>query len=350
MFSLSSRYRSPPDADHDRNPVIGVLLVNLGTPESPSVRHVRRFLAAFLADPRVVEAPRWLWRPFLHGVILRIRPTRSAAAYRQVWTPDGSPLMVNSRRLRAALQVALDEDCPGALRVGLAMRYGQPSVREGLAKLVGHGVDHLVVLPVYPQYSGTTTGSAFDGVAQEVRTWRRVPPLRFIAHYHDHPGYIEALAESVIEAWEHQGRSERLLLSFHGIPERYCRRGDPYFRHCEKTAHLLADRLGLEPPAYAIAFQSRVGRQAWLRPYTETLLSEWAAGGVRSVQVLCPGFAADCLETLEEIAIRARDLFRSAGGESLSYISALNDRPRHVSALADLILDETVTWRAKGPD
>jgi len=325
-----------------------VLVSNLGTPAAPTSAAVRAFLAEFLADPRVVDLPRWLWLPVLHGVILRLRPRRSAAAYRQIWGEDGSPLLVNSRRQAAALEDALTSRMRCPLKVALGMRYAEPSIAAALEELNRWGARRVLVLPLYPQYSATTTASTYDALGAALARARRMPDLRMVAGYHDHPGYIDALAESVRAARRADGA--RLLLSFHGLPERYCDAGDPYYEQCQTTARLLVERLGEAADDWAMAFQSRVGREKWLQPYTEDLLRDWAEAGVRRVQVLCPGFSADCLETLEEIAIRAEALFRSCGGESLQYIPALNAAPAHIAALADIVCSHASDWRTPDRD
>jgi ferrochelatase len=325
----------PGESDSDK---IGVLLINLGTPDSPETGDVRRYLAQFLSDPRVVEMPRLLWKIILHGIILRTRPKRSAEAYRKVWTEAGSPLLTISQRIGAALQLELDACTPDTYRVALAMRYGNPSVTSGLEQLRRANAQRLIVLPLYPQYSATTTGSAFDAVAETLQRWRWIPQLHLINHYHNNPAYIDALADSVRGFWQEQGEPERLLLSFHGIPREYAEGGDPYPQQCRTTGRLLAEKLGLDESRCALSFQSRFGRQEWVRPYTDETLRDWGAEGVASAHVLCPGFAADCLETLEEIAVENRENFQHAGGGEFRYIPALNDHPAHIRALADIIL------------
>ncbi len=325
---------------HDSPRRTGVLLTNLGTPDEPTPTALRRYLAEFLSDPRVVEAPRWLWWLVLHGVILRIRPRRVAKAYAGVWSEQGSPLLAISKRQAAAVQARLGDDVP----VALGMRYGNPSLRAGLEQLRARGADHILVLPLYPQYSASTSASTLDGVNEVLRHWRRVPDLRFISHYHDDPGYIGALAASIRDYWEEQGRRGRLLFSFHGIPQRYFDHGDPYHCECHKTARLVAETLQLESSEWALAFQSRFGREEWLKPYTDKTLIEWAQQGVEEVQVVCPGFSADCLETLEEIAVENRDNFLGAGGKRLDYIPALNDRDDHIDALVNLIRHNLQGW------
>lgn len=334
-----------PDSLAPSAPAVGVLLVNLGSPDAPTASAVRRYLAEFLADPRVIEAPRWFWLPILHGVILRTRPRRSAAAYASVWMPEGSPLMVYSHRQKMALQVALDQHAPGGYHVALAMRYGQPSVAAGLDRLRAAGCQRILIVPLYPQYSATTTASVSDAVGAWLRSQRAQPELQWVNQYAEVPGYIAALAASVRAYWAREGRGERLLLSFHGIPQRYADLGDPYAEQCRATAHALAAALDLEEDCWALAFQSRFGPTRWLGPYTDEVLNAWANAGVRTVDALCPGFAADCLETLEEIAIRYAEILESRGGK-LRYIPALNDAPDHIAFLADLVRARTAPWRA----
>ena len=338
------KYRGEPGFEHDSLERLGVLLVNLGTPDAPTAGAVRRYLAEFLWDPRVVEAPRWLWWLVLHGVILRLRPRRSAAAYRQVWTDQGSPLLIHSQRQADALEAELKRQLPGPLRLALGMRYGRPSIAEALDALGDAGCRRLLVLPLYPQYSATTTASVFDAVVDRLKTWRWLPELRFINQYHDEPRYVEAIADSIRGTWAERPQAEKLLMSFHGIPRRYLLNGDPYHCQCQKTARLVAEELNLRPDQWAVSFQSRVGREEWLRTNTDQLLMEWAATGVKSVDVICPGFAADCLETLEEIGEQNRDFFLEAGGESFHYIHCLNDRPDHIGALTALLLKHAFGW------
>ncbi len=331
-----------PDPDpRDQTWNIGVLLVNLGTPAAPTTAAVRRYLAEFLSDPRVIETPRWLWWPILHGVILRIRPRRSARAYASIWTKLGSPLLVYSKALAGKLKQAFAVD---SVEIALAMRYGVPKLADAIMSLHAAGTRRLLILPLYPQYSATTTGSTFDAVTKVLQGLRWPPELRFINGYHTDPLYIDALAQSVTAHWQQHGRAQCLLLSFHGLPQRCIDAGDPYLDQCTVTAQLLRERLGLGADSLVIGFQSRVGREKWLAPYTEQLLARWPSEGVRKVQVLCPGFAVDCLETLEEIALRNRDRFLAAGGESLDYIAALNDGDAHIQLLAALVRRHTQGW------
>ena len=329
---------------HDSPDRLGILLVNLGTPDSPSVGDVRRYLKEFLWDPRVVEMARPLWWLVLNGVILNTRPRRSARAYQKVWTEDGSPLLVISKQQRDALEAGLDEALPGPVTVTLAMRYGNPSIAAGLDELRRAGARRLLVLPMYPQYSATTTASIFDAVTAELRQWRWLPELRFINHFHDDRGYITALADSVREHWAAHGQADKLVMSFHGIPREYFEAGDPYYCECQKTGRLLAEALGLSEQQWQLTFQSRLGPKEWLRPYTDQSLEKLAKEGVKSVDMVCPGFSADCLETLEEIAMENREVFLEAGGKEYRYIPCLNDRADHIAALADLVKRHAAGW------
>ena len=342
-----ARFSASTPHDHSGIERIGVLVTNLGTPDAPTARAVRRYLAEFLADPRVVDLPGWLWRPILHGVVLRIRPARSARAYATIWTPDGSPLLVNSRDIADALRERWEKLHPNRFVVALGMRYGTPSIAEALAALRGAGATRIAVLPLYPQYSGSTGGSTFDAVSRTLSGWRRVPALRFIDRYHDDRGYIDALAASVEAAWSGGTRPDRLLFSFHGLPRRFLEAGDPYHCECHATARLVAERLNLSAGEWLAAFQSRVGREEWLRPYTDETLTEWGRARLGRVDVLCPGFSADCLETLEEIAIRGNEIFVEAGGGTLRYIPALNACEAHVAALASLVERGIADWLAR---
>ena len=321
-------------------PDTAVLLLNLGTPDAPTPAAVRRYLRQFLSDRRVIDYPRWLWLPLL-ALILCIRPRRTAENYRRIWTPQGSPLLVLSR----ALAAKLGQRCaPARVHVELAMTYGEPSINGVVERLLQDGVKHLLLLPLYPQYSATSTAAAFDAVFAALRAQRRVPEIRSVADYHVLPAYITALAESVRTYWREQGRGEHVLLSFHGIPERYVRNGDPYLQQCLASAQALRDELGLDETALSVSFQSRVGRERWLGPYTDEKLRQLASSGMRHVQVLSPGFAVDCLETLEEIALRGHEQFVGAGGTRLDYIPALNDSDAHAQLLHELVVRHIQGW------
>jgi ferrochelatase len=314
-----------------------VLLVNLGTPEAPTTAAVRRYLGEFLWDPRVVEIPRPIWWLILNGIILRVRPRKSAKAYASIWTEGGSPLMVFTRnlaeRLRAELRVRLSRDVP----VEIAMRYGKPDIAGRLAELKAQGIERFLILPLYPQYSAPSTGAVFDAVAAALTRWRHVPEIRFLGDYHDHPAYIEAVARRIETHWRENGRHGFLLMSFHGLPEKSREQGDPYFEQCQTTARLLAGRLNLEDGTWQVVFQSRFGPARWLQPYCVEVLKELPQRGITDVDVVCPGFAVDCLETLEEIAIANRKVFLGAGGRNYSLIPALNDSTEHARALAEVI-------------
>ncbi len=314
----------------------GVLLVNSGTPATLATRDVRAFLAGLLGDPRVVELPRLLWWPILHGIILRIRPRASAKKYAAIWTPQGSPLAIESEGLRRGLAEALrDRDIP----VALAMLYtGGATVPQAIAALRAAGVEEILALPMFPQYCGASTGAVFDQVSGALRAQRHVPALRFVSEYHAQTDYIDALAASVQDHQRQFAATRHLLMSFHGVPEFFVTRGDPYRTQCERTASLLARKLGLASDAWSVSFQSRFGRARWLQPYTSEVLAGMPKRGIRSVSGICPGFAADCLETLEEIGMENRDVFLGAGGETYHYIPALNARPDHIAALRAVVL------------
>ncbi len=309
-----------------------VLVVNLGTPDAATPAAVRRYLGEFLHDYRVVELTRWLWCPILHGIILPLRSRRVARNYASVWMADGSPLLVLTKRLAQALQHALPD-----LPVRMAMRYGNPSIPSVLRALEAEGMTRLLVLPLYPQYSASTSATVLDAVNKEISTWRRVPELRFIADYHDDSGWLDAMEARIRAHWDLKGRGDRLMFSFHGLPQRFERAGDPYPRQCEAGARALATRLGLAEGEWQLTYQSRFGREAWLQPYTDKTLEALGKQGLKTIDVVCPGFAVDCLETLEEISVENAHLFKQAGGRQLNYIGALNDEPGHVAALAHIL-------------
>lgn len=339
-----AKYTGNPDNIHDTPACTGILLTNLGTPDAPTSAAVRRYLAEFLSDPRVVELAKPLWWLILHGIILRTRPRRSAEAYSKVWTDEGSPLLQISKKQAKLVSQDMQERTSGPIHVELGMRYGNPSIRSALEKLRQANAQRLLVLPLYPQYSATTTASTFDAIAEELKSWRCLPELRMINHYHDHPGYISALVESIRDHWADYGKPEKLLFSFHGLPKQYKLAGDPYDSECQITARLVAEQLGLEEDFWFVSFQSRLGLQEWLKPYTDKQLKEWGKSGLKNVQLICPGFSADCLETLEEIKLQNRDFFLDAGGKEFSYIPALNDQSAHISAISDIIMQHCQGW------
>ncbi len=327
-----------------------VLFCNLGTPDEPTAPALRRYLAEFLGDHRVVEIPRLLWLAILHGIILRIRPKKSAAKYASIWMPEGSPLKVWTQK-QAALVASELQGLGHQVQVRYAMRYGNPSIGSQLESLKTEGVTRVLILPAYPQYSATTTASVFDAVYSWAAKTRRLPEFRFVNHYHDDPGYIRALAASVQAHWQTHGQAEKLVMSFHGVPERTLQLGDPYHCECYKTARLLAEALGLSKDRYQLTFQSRFGKAKWLEPYTEPTLIELAKAGTKSVDVMCPGFTGDCLETLEEINMEAREAFLHAGGEKFSYIACLNDNPAWTTALTNVAAQHLSGWPTRvAPD
>ena len=343
-------YRGFPDFDHGQTPSIGVLITNLGTPDAPEASALRPYLKQFLSDPRVVEIPRLLWWLILNGIILRVRPRRSAEAYQTVWTDEGSPLLIHTRDQAQALQRVLGAKHGSNIKVGFGMRYGQPSIDGAMQELLASGVRQLLVLPLYPQYGGPTTGSTFDAVAADFTARRWLPDFRFVAHYCDHPGYIAAVADSIRAHWAEQGRADKLLFSYHGEPRRYLDQGDPYHCQCHKTTRLVAEALGLGEDQYLTTFQSRFGREEWLKPYTDETLKALPREGVKSVQVVCPGFSSDCLETIEEIGVENRDYFVEAGGERYEYIPCLNASDAHIDFLATLVEEQLQGWLGKDYD
>ena len=338
------RYQGHSDFSHAHNPACGILLVNLGTPTAPTASAVRKYLAEFLADPRVVEMPRLLWRLILHTIILRIRPRPVARNYAKIWTDEGSPLLVESRAIATSLQQRVNEQFPGPVHVELAMRYGEPSIAQGLQKLRAKHVERLLVIPLYPQYSATTTAAIFDEVSNQLQRWRWIPQFRMLMQYHDHELYIRAIVEQIRTSFAEHGQPQKLYLSFHGIPQRYHKAGDPYFCQCHKTARLIAAALALQEGQWQMCFQSRFGREPWLQPYLDKTLVADAEAGLRTAQVIAPGFAADCLETLEELAMQNAALFKQHGGEKYIYIPALNASAAHIDLFLALIRQETRGW------
>ena len=346
---LQSPFLSEPAYQHGQAERTAILLCNLGTPDAPTPQALRRYLAEFLGDARVVEIPRLIWLAILHGIILRVRPAKSAAKYATIWTTQGSPLKIWTERQAQALQASFAQRGE-AIEVRYAMRYGQPSVDTVLDELKATGVTRVLVLPAYPQYSGTTTASVMDAVYRWGLRTRRLPEFRFVNHYHDHPGYIEALAESVRASWAQNGRGQKLVMSFHGVPERTLYLGDPYHCECYKTARLLAQALGLTQQEYMVTFQSRFGKAKWLEPYTEPSLEAMAREGVKHVDVICPGFTSDCLETLEEIAQEAQEAFLHAGGERFHYIPCLNGDDAWIKGMQAICHQHLQGWPLAAPD
>ncbi|MFZ4479176.1 MAG: ferrochelatase [Rhodoferax sp.] len=343
-------FQAEPPFTHGQTPRTALLFCNLGTPDSPTTADVRRFLGEFLSDRRVVEIPRLLWWLILHGVILRFRPAKSAAKYASIWTPEGSPLKVWTEKQARLLQGWMTGNAQ-QVQVRYAMRYGQTSIAEQLDALKAEGATRILIVPAYPQYSATTTASLFDAVYAWAAKVRNLPELRFVNRYHDDPGYIAALSGGIERHWQSHGRPTKLVMSFHGVPERTLQLGDPYHCECLKTARLLAAKLGLQPQQYQVTFQSRLGRAKWLQPYTEPSLIALAQAGVKRVDVVCPGFTSDCLETLEEIAIEGRAAFLQAGGQEFHYIACLNDDTAWIKALGELSQQHLAGWPTRtAPD
>ena len=346
---LKTRFAPEPPYSHGQPPKTGVLLCNLGTPEAPTTAALRSYLAEFLGDPRVVEIPRLLWLVILHGIILRVRPAKSAHKYASIWTADGSPLKVWTEQQAMGLQQRFDA-AGSAVVVKYAMTYGQPSIASVLDEMKQAGVTRVLILPAYPQYSGTTTAAVSDCVHRWSLRTRTLPEWRFVNHYHDDPGYIAALAASVRAHWAKHGQPDQLVMSFHGVPERTLMQGDPYHCECHKTGRLLAEALGLNKSQYKLTFQSRFGKAKWLEPYTEPTVRELARSGTRRVDVICPGFTSDCLETLEEIAMEVKAAFLEEGGTEFHYIPCLNDNADWLNALYGLAMQHMQGWPMKAPD
>jgi ferrochelatase len=338
------KYLPEPPYQHGSASAPGILLVNLGTPEAPTAAALRAYLAEFLSDPRVVEIPRAIWKPLLHGFVLRTRPSASAKRYAAIWTPDGSPLQVHTMRQATMLRGYLGERTRTRIEVEWAMRYGAPGIDRGLQALKARGCDRVLVLPLYPQYAASTTASAFDALAAAVGRMRNAPALRFVKHFHDDAGYVKALAQNVNDYWMKTGRPDRLVMSFHGVPRFSLERGDPYHCECQVTARLLARELGLGAERYQVTFQSRFGRAEWLQPYTAQVLAQLGREQAGRVDVVCPGFVSDCLETLEEIALEGKSIFLGAGGRSFHYIPCLNERDDWLRALTDLAWANLQGW------
>ncbi|MCY4642388.1 MAG: ferrochelatase [Gammaproteobacteria bacterium] len=339
-----SKFKGKRDHVHGGDICLGVLIVNLGTPDAPTVRAIRKYLAEFLWDSRVVELPRALWWVLLHAVVLRLRPRQKAEAYAKIWTDEGSPLLAISKKQESALQEALEKSCAGRVKVVLAMRYGQLSIASALQALEENNARRILVLPLYPQYSASTTASTFDAIAKEFARLRWLPEIRMVNNYGAEPEYIDACAVQIRSHWEHHPRSQKLLFSFHGLPKRNLVQGDPYHCECQQTARLIAERLELKDEEWLLTFQSRFGIAEWLQPYTSDTLKKLPAKGIKSVDVFCPGFSADCIETLEEIDMQNHEIFLRSGGESFNYIPALNDESVHIQALTEIISRHIQGW------
>jgi protoporphyrin/coproporphyrin ferrochelatase len=337
-------YKTEPAYAHGTPVRTGILLINLGTPDAPTAQAVRPYLEEFLSDPRVVEIPRAVWWLILNGIILNTRPKKSAAKYAAVWLPEGSPLRVHTAKQTALLQGFLGERTKAPFVVDYAMRYGNPSIAGVLRKLKEQNCQRILIVPMYPQYAASSTATAFDIVFAELLQMRNTPALRTIKNFHDNPGYIKALANNINDYWMKNGRPEKLVMNFHGLPQFSLDKGDPYHCECHKTGRLLAQELGLKPAQYFLSFQSRFGKAEWLKPYTTATLKELGKQKTKRVDVVCPGFVADCLETLEEIAMEGKEDFQHAGGGEYHYIPCLNERNDWMHALTDLVMDNLQGW------
>jgi ferrochelatase len=338
------RYQTEPEFNHGTPEKTGVLLVNLGTPDAPTPAAVRRYLKEFLGDPRVVEIPRAIWWFILNGIILNVRPKKSAAKYASIWMAEGSPLRLYTEKQTAKLREVLAQKTSAPLVVDYAMRYGNPSIASVLMKLKAQNCQRILVVPMYPQYAASTTATVTDIVYRELQGMRNTPAVRTLKHFHDYPGYIAALAANVQTYWQQHGRPEKLVMSFHGLPRYTLDKGDPYHCECRKTGRLLGQALGLTPEQYTVSFQSRFGKAEWLQPYTTATLKTLGEQKTARVDVVCPGFVADCLETLEEIAQEGKEDFQHAGGGEYRYIPCLNDGDDWIAALADLTLENLHGW------
>ncbi len=329
------RFTGQTGFQHGRQPITGVLVVNLGTPDDPSPASVRRYLAEFLSDKRVVEIPYFIWKIILHGIVLRVRPKKSAAAYQRVWSDKGSPLMEGSAGLTDGIASQLSSLYGDLVHTRLAMRYGKPSIGDMLRELQEAGAERIIVLPLYPQYSGATSGTVADEVFRQLMKWRWVPELHLLGPYHDDPDFIATVADTVEQHWQQHGRGDKLVMSFHGMPRATLDEGDPYYCHCHKTARLLATQLQLADNEWEMAFQSRFGAAEWLKPYAAERWQELPAEGAKHLNVVCPGFSIDCLETIDEIALEGKEEFIEAGGEAFDYIHCLNDSAAHVNYMVN---------------
>lgn len=337
-------YKPEPTFTHGTPAQTGIILVNLGTPDAPTAPSVRTYLKEFLGDPRVVEIPKAVWWFILNGIILNVRPKKSAAKYASVWMNEGSPLRYYTEKQATQLRGFMSQRTKAPYIVEYAMRYGNPSIPSVLHKLKEQNCQRILIVPMYPQYAASTTATAYDIVFDELKQMRNTPALRTIKNYHDNPGYIKALANNINDYWSKNGRPEKLVMSFHGLPQFSLDKGDPYHCECHKTGRLLAQELGLKPEQYALSFQSRFGKAEWIKPYTTATLLELGKQKTKRVDVVCPGFVADCLETLEEIAMEGKEDFLNAGGGEYHYIPCLNDNDDWMHALTDLVMDNLQGW------
>ena len=338
------KYKSDKNYSHGDERKIGVLLVNLGTPDEPTTSAVRKYLAEFLSDPRIVEIPKIIWWLILNLIILNIRPKKSRDLYKKIWLEKGSPLLVISNKIVEKIKISKNISDQKNVILSLAMRYGNPSINSALENFKEQNINKLSIVPMFPQYSAATTASIFDKVTEEIKKWRNIPDVRFLSTYHDNSHYISACADRISNFWKNQEKSKKLVFSFHGLPQVNLHKGDPYYCYCQKTAKMIAAELDLSDEEYVVTFQSRFGKQVWLQPYTDETLEKLAKEGIYSVDVFCPGFLCDCLETLEEINMQSRENYILHGGKSFNYIPALNDFEKNIEAMEKIILGEISNW------
>ena len=338
------RYKSDENYSHGDERKIGVLLVNLGTPDAPTTSAVRKYLSEFLSDPRIIEIPKIIWWFILNLIILNIRPKKSKELYKKIWMENGSPLLVISKEILKKIQNLSKDFNEKSVVFNLAMRYGNPSIKKALEDFKNQNINKLLVVPMFPQYSAATTASIFDKISDEIKQWRNIPDIRFLSTYHDNPHYISACANRIIDFWNSESKSQKLIFSFHGLPQVNLHKGDPYHCYCHKTARLIAEKLRINEDQYIVTFQSRFGKQVWLQPYTDEVLENLASDGINNVDVFCPGFLCDCLETLEEINIQSRENYILCGGKSFNYIPALNSSEYNIESMLKIIEQEIVGW------
>ena len=331
------------DYVHGTKPKIGILLTNLGTPDEPTAKSLKVYLKEFLSDTRVIETPKWIWWLILNGIILNIRPAKSAKLYKSIWAEGGSPLMVNARKQLQLTEKRFKDSHPH-LVFDLGMRYGNPSIKNALNNLRKQNCDKIIIFPLYPQYCAATTGSTFDAVAKEFLNWRWVPSLRFISNYHTNDQYINALCNSIKEYWEKNSKPKKLIFSYHGVPKKYLDKGDPYHCFCHRTTRLVREKMNLDEDLCLTTFQSRFGPAEWLQPYTDKTIEKFAKDGVDNIQIISPAFSSDCLETIEELNGENREIFMDNGGKKFGYIPCLNDKKDHIDMIETLIKSEINGW------
>tara|TARA_Y100000590_G_scaffold33598_1_gene36829 strand:+ start:1200 stop:2231 length:1032 start_codon:yes stop_codon:yes gene_type:complete len=337
------KYEGEKNYKHGSKEKLGVLITNLGTPDKPTKYGLKTYLKEFLSDPRVIEVPKVIWQVILRLIILNLRPKKVAKLYKSIWKKEGGPLLVMLQKQKNALKKSLQKKVKD-LRIEIGMRYGNPSIESGLEKLRNQGCRKILILPLYPQYCAATTGSTFDKVTEILRKWRWIPELRFINNYYEESMYIDCLVKSIKESWKKEGRSQKLIFSYHGVPKKYLLKGDPYHCFCQKTTRLVVEKMKLKEKDYITTFQSRFGPDEWLQPYTDKTLESLPQKGIKKIHILSPGFSSDCLETLEELEVENKEIFFSSGGEKYSYIKCLNDNPQHIKMLEFLILNHLRGW------